>query len=910
MKQNRPPRLARFFLRIQPLGARRRQIDSDFQELFDHRTATRGHRYAAWRYGLDVLSLWRLWSLAGLGRAFGAAVPRRTWVAGAGADIVFATRLFRREPALFSLTVAGVALAIGITTSVFSLVDAVANRSFGIPDPASGYRVNFAYGPSGNGGPWAYADYLKLRDINPSLPIAAMLNGSNQVQLGEPSVDGEERFAPITVVSGGFFDIMGGRAAIGRSLVNDDDRAGAAPAIVLSDRFWRSEFGADPSVIGRTLRLNRAPFTIVGVARRGFTATSQFRMPIGWISLTAYSELQERQPYSKFDRRYQSVDVVATRASAISESKVAATAEAVVAGVAAERGLVDPGNRPRVVIADLVEQSGDASFAAFGASIIMVVVGLILALASVNIANLLLASAAARSREIGVRLTLGASRIRIVRQLLTESLLLGLLGGAAGLTLALWTAPVLAQVLNFPETLQVSPGTRVLGFSVVVTVVVGLVAGLAPARYGRRGELLSSINAETPAATSGRSGRLHTILIGSQAAASIVLLVGAALFVRSLVEVVNMDLGLKADRLVMVSLSVRKARTDAVARAALDAAQERLRQAPGVTGVSLTLLGPFEGSYAPMSVGPQSGRTLRGYLRGEPALQVMRHETSADYFETIGARIIRGRSYTADEAKSTAPVAVISESLARRFWPHEDPIGSSLTRVWGEEIPATGRAQGFLRKPVGTRVIGVVSESVTRLRSYDSPALYLPLDPLEGRTPRLIVRTTGDPRGALRGIRDALKSIDPDLGIRTQFVSDGLQDELRTPKAFALVAGVIGVSTLILAVIGLFGVTAFVVRQRRREVSVRLAMGATGRDVVTLLLRDSLRPVLVGMICGLFVALLGGHVIRGLLYGVRGYDPLAVSSAIGILLLATAAAALGPALRALRVDPAEMLKQS
>jgi putative ABC transport system permease protein len=834
--------------------------------------------------------------------------PRRSWVTGVGQDVVFASRLFRREPALFSLTVAGVALAIGITASVFSVVDAVTNPGFGIPEPESVYRIAIARGTSGRGGPWMYGDYLKLNPATRSSSVAARLNAF--MQLGEhPTDGGPSRHINVGAVTGSFFDVMNGHAALGRVLGEADDRPGGAPTVVLSDRFWRSAFGADRTVVGRTIRIQHELFTIVGVAAKGFIAADD-QVPACWMSLTAYAELQERQRASDFDRRFPNVDVFGTWRSSTSQAGVEAEATAVVLAAAAERGLVDPDARPRIVMSSVTKPNYDNSFLVFGARVIMTIVLLVVVLASVNVANLLLASAAARSREIGVRLTLGASRLRVVRQLLTESVLLGLCGGAAGLALALWTAPLLARLLDLPDMLDASPGLRVVRFSALVTIGVGLVAGLAPARYGRRDALLTAINAETPAATSANTGRLRSILVGSQAAAATVLLVCAALLMRALVEVSRFDLGLSADHLVKVSANFRTSYADGSVRAYLDAAQARLRQVPGVSGVSLALLGPFEGGYAPMRVGPQTGRTVRGYLRGEPALEVVRNETSADYFATIGANIVRGRTYTADEVRSTAPVAIISESLARKFWPNEDPIGSSLTRVWGDEIPATGRPMGFLRKPVGTRIVGVVSETVTRLRSYDSPALYLPLDPLEARNARLIIRTTGDPQGTMSGIRDTLKAIDPDIEIQLSFARDGLSEQLRYPKAFAVIAGVFGGSTLLLAVIGLFGVTAFVVRQRRREVSVRVALGATGADVLRMLLRDSLRPVLIGLTCGLFLSLLAGHVIRGMLYGVSGSDPISIVSAIVILLGAATAAVLSPARRALRIDPAEMLKQS
>ncbi len=915
--RQRPPLIGRVLLRFQPLGGRREEVEADLLELFELRVTAYGARYAAWRYCLDAISVWRVWRRHD--RLAPAATRRHSWWAGVGQDIVFASRVFRREPTLFGLTIGGVALAIAITTSVFTVVHALTNPSTGVPNPESVFQLKIVRG-SGQGSPWAYADYLRLRDESTSFEVAAALKStSGGLELGEVASETEEpRYVRVGVVSGSFFRVMSGRAAIGRVLAESDDRAGAVPAIVLSDRFWKTEFGADSAVLGRTIRLRHELFTVVGVAGPGFTAadTDRSDIPACWMSLTTFFELQERQTKSELGRRWQTVDVFGTvgpTGGVSSVSRVESQATSVVTTVMNERGLSDADGSVHVdatTLAAAAAMRGDESFGALAINFVMTIAALIVLLASANVANLLLANAAGRSREIGVRLTLGASRRRIVRQLLTESLMLGFVGGAAGYVMAFWTAPLLARTLHLPELLEVTPGPHALVVSIGVTIAVGVVAGLAPARYGRHGAVMSSINTDTPAATNAGPSSLRSTLIASQAAASVVLLVVAALLTRALVEVIRFDLGLQAGRLVRVSANFRRSYTDASVRAYFEAAQSRLTHVPGVASVSIALHVPFDFGHAPMAVGPQTGRTAMGYLRGEPALHVLRNETSADYFTTVGAHIIRGRGYTDDEARAAAPVAVISESLATRFWPGEDPIGSPLTRVWGDEIPANGRAMGFLRKPVGTRVIGVVSETITRLQSYDAPALYLPMDPLNLRTARFVVRTSGDPQGLIASIRDAVKSTDPEVEVRATLVSDGLQRELQYPKALALLAAVVGISTLTLAVVGLFGVTAFIVRQRRREVSVRLALGASAADIVNLLLRDSLRPVVAGIAFGLVFALVAGHVIRGLLYGVSGHDPTAILSAVIILLAAAAAAALGPARRALRIDPAEMLKQS
>jgi predicted permease len=913
MKKPRPPRLGRFFLRWQPLGDRREEVDADLLELFDLRVATRGRRYAAWRYCLDALSVWRLVRMADVSGSVRAVRPRRSWFDGVGQDVVFASRLFRREPALFSLTIGGMALAIAITTSVFSVVYPFAFPPPGVPEPRSTYRLSVARGSS-SGAPWAYADYLRLQAAPKSFePAAAVAPGLGVLEFGGDSTREVDtpRYIHAGIVSGNFFRVMGGRVSIGRPLLEDDDKAGAAQVMVLSDRLWQSEFAADPQVVGQRIHFGRELFTIVGVAARGFTGSDELgAAPACWISLTSYSESREREPKSEFDRRWLTVQVFTRLTRGNGQSAVEDEATAVAVALAAERGMVDATTRPRVELISFDEPRSDSSAGTFVFTVVIVIVGLIVVLTAANVANLLLASAAGRSREMAVRLTLGANRTRILRQLVTESLTLSLLGGAAGFVLTFWTAPLLARALQAPDALDVSPGFRVFAFALLVTTAVGLFAGLAPARHGRRGALLPALKDDSPLTTSVRSSRLRSTLVGMQAGASIVLLVCATLLTRSLVEVIRFDYGIDAAHLVQVNFDFRRSQTTPVIEAYLHTAQERLRQIPGVTGAALTLIAPFERGYAPQRIGKQSPRTVGAYLRGESFPVVLRHETSAEYFQTVGVRIVRGRSFTADEQRAGAPVAVISASAARQFWAGEDPIGSSLLRVWGDDDPADGRPRGLMRKPRGTRIIGVAAETITRLQSYDAPAIYLPLEPSNLHPVRLVVRTSGDPARYRAPIREALKAVDRDIEISTSLVSDGVQAQMQYPKVYAIIAGVFGSSTLVLAVIGLFGVTAFVVGQRRREMSVRLALGATGTDVVRLLVRDALRPVVIGMGCGLFLSLLAGHVIRGMLYGVSGHDPMSIVSAILILIAAATGAALGPARRALRINPSEMLKQS
>ena len=527
------------------------------------------------------------------------------------------------------------------------------------------------------------------------------------------------------------------------------------------------------------------------------------------------------------------------------------------------------------------------------AAVLLTTVGLIVLLACANVTNLLLASAASRRREIGTRLALGASRGRVVRQLLTESVLLGAVAGGFGLLVSSQVLPAFAALIEVPPTFDVSPDGLVYAFVAALTIAVGIIAGLAPARFGRRGNLVAALQGDQPSAPRRLPGRfLRSVLVGGQAAASIVLLVLAALLTRTVVETGRVDVGYDASRLLNVSVALQAStsgqnstRADAFWRTAL----ERVRQIPGVADAALVNFAPFGGGFAPQQI---NGRMID------------RNETSPGYFETLGVRLLQGRMYTADEMRSRAPVAVISASLAREFWGLENPVGSGLERVWGR---GDARLPSILRQPPDARVIGVVADTVVQLSRPNAPTIYLPLT--EHAVPRLVVRTHADPRPLATAIESALLAIDPSARATSSPVADTLRRDLERPRALALLAILVGAIAVGLAVIGLFGVTAFVVEQRTHEMTVRRALGASDGQLLTLLFRESLRPVVIGLVAGLAISLLSGRVVQSVLYGVSSRDPIAIVSAVTILLLAAAAAVLLPARRATRASAAHLLKQ-
>jgi predicted permease len=847
-------------------------------------------------------------------------------------DMLFAVRLFRRRPGLFSLTIAGLAVAIAISTTVFSIVKAVGFAGYGVSAPDSVFRVALAdggpftptTGTSPYQGNWAFSDYTGLHLAVSSLAVVASVNGYEEFRAEREGSDAVG--IGVTAVTGNYFQVLGLRAVVGRTLMPSDDLPGVAHAVV-SHGFWKNRLGADPGIVGRTIWLGNRAFTIVGVADRTHSGpTYTNRPPTFWITLAAHKEMWSGKIRTELDETRASLQALSGRLNVdaaegerlkaieadlsapsrpwnpavdvfgrLSAGVTRAQAETEVRGIAAAlAGRNAQGTRrsPPVELESLDRPNRQRTAPTL---IVAGIVVLVIFLACANVTNVLLASAAGRRREMGTRLAIGASRARIVRQLLTESVMLGSIAGALGFWLAATILPAFAAFVQIPPAFDVSPDVSAYVFVAVLTLAAGITAGLAPARYGRRGDMLSALKTDQLSAPLPLPrARLRSLLIGAQAAVSVVLLVVAALLIRVVLQSATLNPGFDASRLLTVrgggSTNGRvwnRARQDLYWAATF----QNVRAIPGVESVAVAGVAPFSGVSARLPGGRR----------------IARNETSPDYFATLGLRLIRGRLYSAEEVRTQAPVAVISARLAREFWDGEDPLGASLERVWGPDGPDDSRPRGFLRKPKGTRVIGIVSDAVTELRYQDAPAVYLPLG--ESIVPMMVVRTRDDPRGSARAIRDAVQAVDPSVRPTIEFPLDGMKRELEGPKTFALLAVIVGSAALGLAVIGLFGVTAFIVEQRAHEVSVRRALGATGGQIVGLLFRDSLSPAAIGLVCGLLASVVGGRVIQTVVYGVSSHDPVAITAAVAILLFATISAVLVPARRAVRVSPAHLLKQ-
>jgi predicted permease len=854
----RPPRLARLLLWLLPLGERRPDVEADVIELFAERVTERGVRVARRRFYRDVLSI-----LLRARRPRGTR-PRAAFrpLAGLSGDLRHALRLVRRYPALIAAAILSLGLAIGVATAVFSVLNGTWLKWYRAAD-SSQVRV-WRQHRTGASATWVPSELFELRRRATSVTLEGRIAGEFSFAA---SAGGDGERVRVHFVNGTYLATFGARAAAGRLLTGVDERPGAVPVAVLDHLFWRRHLGADRSVVGRTVWIGGSPVAVIGIADRDF-AEPWDSNPSVWVPLPAFDRVSESAQSSGAAPRVLALGrLAATATEARAEGELTALL----------LGLGPTEDTPPATGVDLGSTIGPEEIARVRLITIVVlsIIGLVLLLACANLSNLLLAGAASRQREIGVRLALGAGRGRVVRQLIAESVLLGAAAVSLGFVFAVWFSPVLAVYMGMPGA-DVDPDARVYAFLVLTLALSGIAAGLAPARYGARGDLTECLKGAR-VRTSGGTGWFRSALVGFQAAASIMLVVLAALFVRSLLHITWLDPGFDVDRLLVVSANVPWVRaTPAEEQRAVqhwEAALARVQTMPGVERVALAERPPFSMS------------------TGDPDV-ILTNRTDAGYFSTVGLRVLRGRLYTEDEVRAGEPVAVISEGVARRFWRDEDPLGVSLERVF--------------ERAANLRVIGIVNDAITTEIEHITPIVYIP-----GVVPRtqLVVRTR-EPQALAGVVREALAALSPDIQSSVRIVADRFAAEFRQPRRLATLATGIAVFALGLAAVGLVGVTAFVVRQRTREIGIRMAMGARPADVIRGVVRDGLRPVAIGLIAGLVVALLTAQVVAGLLYGVGARDPVAISVAVVILLAAATAALVLPARRAALVDPAEVLRES
>ena len=832
---------------------------------------------------------------------------RAAWPDALQQDVWYAMRRFAREPVFAATAIAILAVGIGACTAMFSIVQAVLLRPFGVNAPD---RVVMIWGGNTRHQAVGELTYSADRELRESIrsfqevAIVSSVNWSGTMSLA----GGEPLGMPVSVVSATFFDVLGARPLLGRTFRAEDDQRSAPPVLILSHAVWTQQFGGDPNVIGRTVMVREEapaePFEIVGVMPEAFFFPRGAKV----LDTRCAPNCQDRaSPGRPIEPMFERLGVFygLARLKAGATIGMARAEGALHIKSQAEKFKVDLSDERMVVTPILTHIFGRARPALFT---LMAAVVLVLLIACFNVAVLSFARGASRTREMAVRAALGASRGVLMRQLLAESALLALLGTVVGVAVAALTLDTLVALspADIPRLDDTALDVRVLVFAIAVAVLTTLVVGLAPAAHLSRPSLVDDVKGASTG-VAYRSGRARTrrALIAVQVAATLVLLVAAGLCVQSFARLVQIDLGFDPANVLTFNVGglddtrypARSQRHEAVEQLVA-----RIGRLPHVSAAGAVLQRPFE--HGP--IGMDSAFLLEGQadtMQSWARNPMLNWESvTSDYFRSMGIRLVRGRHFDERDTATSPPVVIVSEAMAARVWPGQDPIGRRLT---------TTQVQERKGQPIQWQtVVGIVATA--RYREIDNPRfdLYVPLRQAESDVQHFTVRTATDPLRVAPSIAAELASFDKSLVMGGVTTMEDIVARTRGPWRFnMLVFGLFGAVALALAGVGLFGVVAYQVTQRTREIGLRMALGAARGHVVRLMVSQGAKPAAIGLAIGILASLLVTRVLSGLLFEVSPTDPVTFAGVSAVLVAVTVLASYLPARRAASVDPQEALRE-
>ena len=789
-------------------------------------------------------------------------------------DVRYALRSLRRQPGFTAVAVGTIAIGVGLNTSLFTVFSALTLRPWPVPEPERVVR-----GLSGHGG-----GNFSSAAIAHFAASARTFEGVFAARTAGNNVIGDDD-ARVAWVSGDYFRVLRVPVALGRPFVPTDDAAGTAAVAVLSYGYWRRRFGGDVSIVGRNVEIEAMPVTVLGVASRTFTGTSPDRtdlwMPLSSAGLFRPTERWVRDEVLRPRKAFGGSLMLAGRLAPGVTRQQAEAELTLLAGSIAGTG----NTPPRVRLEDTTffggpKGAGTSDYPQiFGATL------LVLLLACANVGNLLLARGAARRREVAVRLSLGASRARVVRQLLTESLVLALGAGTAGLVLAAFLPqPIVELLSDRPTALQLKPDSLVLAFAVLLSVGAALLFGVAPALHATRTTIGDALKNAPP--LPGRAFSLRAVLLTAQVALSVVLLVAAALLLRGVAHARGIDHGFDIEAVTVVSFDVPRTSYDAPRTRQFSRDLEAALAETTGEPVALTQTVPF------------GSGTIKGSFRLSRAGGVKEesntvYDVSPGYFETLGIPLVSGRLLHAGDAPGNA--VVVNETLARLLGPPTSVVGRRI------HVPEDN---GW-NAPGDPEIVGVVRDAHTSEFLAPYPTLY---QPYSGRSVPVVV-TRAPNAAALERVGTAVRRLDPRVRLRSAPLTSMVDARLRGTRTFAILASSVGLVALALATVGMFSVFAFWVQQRRHEIGVRMALGATPARVMRGVLRSSAPAIALGLVAGYSAAAAASGLLRSSLFGLSPLDPLAYASVMLLLTAAALLATLVPARRAAAVDPVVALRQ-
>jgi putative ABC transport system permease protein len=794
-------------------------------------------------------------------------------------DIRFGFRSLKKRPGFTVVALVALALGIGANTAIFSLVNAVLLRPLPFREPD---RLVWIWGNIRNGGNHASVsplDFLDYRRQNKTfeefaavftVPLSLNLTGN-----GEP-----ERLSAAGV-TGNYFQALGIQAALGRTLGLENESPGHDQVVVLSYGFWQKRFAGDPKIINKTVALDGRTWEVIGVMPKDFGFPQDAQV---WIPMNFDYSPEMRQRKAHFLRP------IGRLKAGITLTQAQADTDTISAQL--EQQFPDSNTGWNLRLVPLREQLvGDTRptlLILFGA------VGFVLLIACANVANLLLVRAAGRQKEIALLTALGAGRLRIARQMITESLLLALAGGVLGTLLAMWGLELLVGLSNdsLPPTTRVGIDGTVLGFTLLVSVLTGLLFGLVPAIRTLKINLSDSLKEGGRGAGEGiQRNRMRSLLVVFESAIAVVLLIGAGLLIRSLIELQNINPGFDASNVLTMRVDLTRQKYDSPEKTTnfFQELETRIRTLPGVGAVGLITELPLSGQPNDMPFTVQG----RPKVSIDEAFDADFRRVNQDYFQSLRIPFLRGRNFTKQEALQSAKVIVVSEQLVSTVFPNEDPLGKRLEMAIGDQT---------------YEIIGVVGDIRHRsLESEPFAAMYMP-SYASGRN-NVVIRTQGDPLSLVSAVRKEVQSIDPDQPIAdVKTMGDWLYVSVAAPRYRTLLLTLFAVLALVLACTGIYGVMAYSVTQRTHEIGVRMALGARQIDVLKLVIRQGMGLVLIGVALGLIGSVALMRVMQNLLFGITAKDPATFAVVASLLGLVAFVACYIPALRATKVDPLKALR--
>jgi putative ABC transport system permease protein len=815
-------------------------------------------------------------------------------------DLRYAIRALRSNPGFAAVAILSLALGIGANTAIFSLIDSVMLKTLPVSHPEELLQV------TGSGG-YSNPVWEQVRDRQ-DVFSGIFAYSARPLNLASR---GEVRYVQGAFVGGQFFDTLGVHAILGRTLTPSDDKRGCAGNAVLSYDFWQRAYGGRADVLDKTISLDAHSFPIVGVTQPGFFGVDVGTIADVMIPLCTESIIRAENSWLD-ERSARWLNIIGRPKPGISPSQAAARLKTLAPDI--YKATLPSNMRADRQAAYLTTTLGTEPVAGGRSSlrsqyrqalvVLMVVVGVVLLIACANVANLLLARGAARQREIAIRMALGCGRTRLIRQLLTESLLLSFCGAALGVLFAQWGARLLIGFLSTTGRqvfLDLTIDGRMLAFTAGIAILTGLLFGVAPAWRGTRVQPQSAMKSNSRGVIEGSRFGLGKALVMLQVALSLVLVVGAGLMLSTFWKLASLDAGFDQTHVLLVGIDLRNANYPVERRpAAYQQMLERLRTLPGVHSVSRSDMTPISGSAWDTEL------VIEGYTAKSHLDTVVNfNRVSSGYFETLGTGFVAGRDFNDHDTPQAATVAIVNQTFVKRYLGTANPLGKTFRTVMGNSLSTPVEIVGVVKDVKYSSLREEIPPTAYRAASQDRPGMA-------GPSPYTMIElraAAGAPAGLIPGVKAAMEEVNRDITLQITTLATQVNESLIRERLLATLSGFFGALALLLATIGLYGVMSYNVARRRNEIGIRMALGAEQSRVLRMVLREVALLIGIGLMIGLIAALATTRFVESFLYGIKSTDPMTLSLAAGVLAFVAALAGYLPARRASRLDPMAALRE-